>query len=51
MITVWSAIEIIPMVDSSAKCNTAIEADFDIGAKLCEEGFARGSELEAFAGW
>ncbi len=31
------------------KCNTAIEADFDIVAKLCEEGFDRGSELEAFA--
>ncbi len=37
-------------MDSSAKCNTVNEADFDIVAKLCEEGFERGSELEAFAG-
>jgi hypothetical protein len=37
-------------VDTPAKCNAAIEADFDIVAKLCEEGFGRGSELEAFAG-
>ena len=32
------------------KRNTAIEADVDVLAKLCEEGFERGSELEAFAG-
>ncbi len=37
-------------MDSSVKCNTAIEADVDVLAKLCEEGFERGSELEAFAG-
>ena len=37
-------------VDTTAKCNTAIETDVDFLAKLCEEGFERGLELEAFAG-
>ena len=37
-------------VNSSVKCNAAIEADIDVLAKLCEEGLERGSELEAFAG-
>jgi hypothetical protein len=37
-------------VGSSSMCNTAIEADFDIVAKLCEEGFDRISELQAFMG-